>query len=998
MTRGDKNVIQSILGGWKSFFSIGKSGDGGITAEDLLKDHVYHTRELEQIDMQSSDSSLVDRWAKEKSLQARRKIQGNPVVVDKAMPLPDVTWSDGLFHVVAAGKDIVDDDDTRVSHLLKLRKAYGVTLPERYVRMIDCRKCQNLTGSHFTCQGVVYQITGYEETVSHDGHAVYSLKTRRYDYKGDISETGTVMLSDLLEGIREYKAVILKGEPLNIWKRDMANKRQSVSSFVALHDYLSTLRQPVRIAKSDFIRFKTVEGGFDWTASGVDAKSVREGDHMAKVITLFTDEMVTDGHNVKLEVRENTAWQHADIITQLTSLFLYRREDILFLCDIYNMYSRKGRDGESMAVYDMERRELRILVMEGIDHWSPFVKEVNPVAIYDISRNGDVTCQSRPAGSYTKASHEQIDRLFHYLLNTAWSFVASEVSYNYHGAIEFSEIGDKTRRELMSRYGNAGEPLQSALAIRSKEDDRFNAAYDYLNRLLEEHLSEEGSHFPVSVSVPLSEQYGHGGSLRISELVHKAQGIVAETDCGEIPFDALAFQTRDYLYRYGVVSSLAVRYLEAMPSDNLPYPITLLARGQDTPSSGAPILTISKMALIDVPSLHPMSPNGRSHRLVVDSALEFQGGTQRITTNLMLRETTAAGLYRLLDYVKDFSMRSMSESSSTDIYTDNKVTEETSATTVSVKQVSVVPAEDDKEPTMDDEGIAPHGSYPVPTGYFHSAKMLEEEAWRQYGKLLVDKINLQKFYDDMEWVSPRTTRPRMLFNVDYTGINALMLSLFTESHGYDLPIFIDEKTVKEDGLALSNESKPFPVFTDKGELRYVYNIEETNYGQSHPDETATMRKINSLRLQQPSDFNSLHNTLKNGHWIVSIRKGESLDESSVEYDSSEDIIRYDAPDKGIEQSTDFKRQVVMAIVSSVISRVAGAEVPANETDISLVRNMTAVMLGIDFRFSVPNTERNHYWAKAILRDVHYTKDILTLSQRCHDFITGKIKEIGDKEN
>lgn len=30
MTRGDKNVIQSILGGWKSFFSIGKSGDGGI--------------------------------------------------------------------------------------------------------------------------------------------------------------------------------------------------------------------------------------------------------------------------------------------------------------------------------------------------------------------------------------------------------------------------------------------------------------------------------------------------------------------------------------------------------------------------------------------------------------------------------------------------------------------------------------------------------------------------------------------------------------------------------------------------------------------------------------------------------------------------------------------------------------------------------------------------------------------------------------------------------
>lgn len=91
MTRGDKNVIQSILGGWKSFFSIGKSGDGGITAEDLLKDHVYHTRELEQIDMQSSDSSLVDRWAKEKSLQARREIQGNPVVVDKAMPLPDVT-------------------------------------------------------------------------------------------------------------------------------------------------------------------------------------------------------------------------------------------------------------------------------------------------------------------------------------------------------------------------------------------------------------------------------------------------------------------------------------------------------------------------------------------------------------------------------------------------------------------------------------------------------------------------------------------------------------------------------------------------------------------------------------------------------------------------------------------------------------------------------------------------------------------------------------------
>ncbi|MDD6553470.1 MAG: ArdC-like ssDNA-binding domain-containing protein [Prevotellaceae bacterium] len=136
MDQKKNNRGKSVFSGWGNIFSPSKKKKEEPrknTAEGLLEDRYYTSKDLKAISKDPSAGTLVDRWALQRSEDARRKIQGNPSSVDTTMPLPDVVWKDARFSTFIQGKEEKDDESKRLSHLKEIRRTFGEQpLPAKY--------------------------------------------------------------------------------------------------------------------------------------------------------------------------------------------------------------------------------------------------------------------------------------------------------------------------------------------------------------------------------------------------------------------------------------------------------------------------------------------------------------------------------------------------------------------------------------------------------------------------------------------------------------------------------------------------------------------------------------------------------------------------------------------------------------------------------------------------------------------------------------------------
>ena len=151
---------RSLFQGWASFFGKGKDAKD---ASQYLATRYYNSSELENINTKDSRYTLVDRWARDFSEKARRAVQGNPDVVDKDMPLPDVTWQDGKFKSYVKGNVMVEPDEDTVRHLKELSSSYHVELPKDLQKFINEQAMKSMCNTYWydKANDNVLHVTGY---------------------------------------------------------------------------------------------------------------------------------------------------------------------------------------------------------------------------------------------------------------------------------------------------------------------------------------------------------------------------------------------------------------------------------------------------------------------------------------------------------------------------------------------------------------------------------------------------------------------------------------------------------------------------------------------------------------------------------------------------------------------------------------------------------------------------------------------------------------------
>ena len=96
---------------------------------------------------------------------------------------------------------------------------------------------------------------------------------------------------------------------------------------------------------------------------------------------------------------------------------------------------------------------------------------------------------------------------------------------------------------------------------------------------------------------------------------------------------------------------------------------------------------------------------------------------------------------------------------------------------------------------------------------------------------------------------PRDTEGKV-----YTGTNAIMLALWMEEKGFELPFFITESELLDKGYGISEEAESLYILKEAGTER-VYNISQTTF------------PINQRRAYESLKLNMVALERKKNQWL-----------------------------------------------------------------------------------------------------------------------------------
>lgn len=140
--------------------------------------------------------------------------------------------------------------------------------------------------------------------------------------------------------------------------------------------------------------------------------------------------------------------------------------------------------------------------------------------------------------------------------------------------------------------------------------------------------------------------------------------------------------------------------------------------------------------------------------------------------------------------------------------------------------------------------IKPSIIQPITTGRWHTEEHLKNKAFQTYEALLDDSKKQEASLHN-------SLIPIKLSGEKYTGSTAILLSLESNRKGYNLPLFVDASTLEARNILVRQDAKGFPIISNKS-VEMVYNIEQTDYPNTHPKEYEDM-KIHHLMESRLSD-------------------------------------------------------------------------------------------------------------------------------------------------
>lgn len=262
---------------------------------------------------------------------------------------------------------------------------------------------------------------------------------------------------------------------------------------------------------------------------------------------------------------------------------------------------------------------------------------------------------------------------------------------------------------------------------------------------------------------------------------------------------------------------------------------------------------------------------------------------------------------------------------------------------------------------------------PSSKGRWHTAEMLRREAYRVYGKLLSAKLKKQLDNDNNPWVSKQMLTPRDIKGTVYTGPNAIMLALWTEQQGFELPFFITEEELRANELGILQDAKSLFILHKNGTSR-VYNIAQTTFPVTQRRSYESL-KLNMIATERKKT--SGYQFLDADGFCKTALKFDGIPGLSV-YDYAEKVIHI-APKSNFETEDDYYRDLAVAMVES--TREVDFDTLRLDTYLfeNLVSHLGSGIISQSCRFNATNPEYSRIWRERLENNPEYTKRILEQS-------------------
>jgi len=283
------------------------------------------------------------------------------------------------------------------------------------------------------------------------------------------------------------------------------------------------------------------------------------------------------------------------------------------------------------------------------------------------------------------------------------------------------------------------------------------------------------------------------------------------------------------------------------------------------------------------------------------------------------------------------------------------------------------------------------------SGRWHTPAMKENDAYRVYSKLLIAKMGNQNINENTPWVSKNTGIPKSIDGKKFGGIVGLMLAMNTEKEGYDLPIYMSRTEASSMQLRVEPFAITFPAIVKDGEVKDLYNIDQTDFKEQHPRQYEQLSRDNAAEIRmKENNAISLHTLAKNGLWYVPVKE-----------DGKKDLSVFSLADKSIhiaplsaygDQGDNYYRDLTIAMVSS--NRL-------NNTNSSfkrflkedLISHLGSAMLSQKYRFSfnANNPDVSHFWKDMLRNNANTTKSVLRAAEASANRVYSRVEEISRSE-
>ena len=278
---------------------------------------------------------------------------------------------------------------------------------------------------------------------------------------------------------------------------------------------------------------------------------------------------------------------------------------------------------------------------------------------------------------------------------------------------------------------------------------------------------------------------------------------------------------------------------------------------------------------------------------------------------------------------------------------------------------------EEKEAVPLPEGYIPIGA--PATGRWHTEDMLRQEAYRTYGKLLSAKLQKQLLDEQNPWVSKMMMLPRATDGRFYTGINAIMLALWTEEKGFELPFFITEGEMREKGYGILNDADSLFILVGSGASR-TYNIAQTSFPVTQ------RRAYESLKMNMVA----MEGKKTTGYQFLD---DEAFHKTALSFDGTPGLSIYDyankvihiAPKDNYESDDDYYRDLAISMVEST----RDVDFDTLRLDAYLFENLVSHLgsgiISQSCRFNATNPEYSKIWKERLESNPAYTRRILEQS-------------------